>query len=161
MLARAACAAREGPYAGFDLDPEEWEALHIGAWLHDCGKVTTPEHVVDKATKLETVYDRIHEIRTRFEVLKRDADIAYWRGRAEGGDEAALGDQRDALKAMLDEEFAFVAECNVGGEYLSPEKQRRLRDIGARRWLRTLLLPTRATDRRGLAQYRVRRRRAD
>lgn len=146
MLARAACAAREGPYAGFDLDPEEWEALHIGAWLHDCGKVTTPEHVVDKATKLETVYDRIHEIRTRFEVLKRDADIAYWRGRAEGGDEAALGDQRDALKAMLDEEFAFVAECNVGGEYLSPEKQRRLRDIGARRWLRTL------DDRLGLSR---------
>ena len=146
MLARAACAAREGPYAGFDLDPEEWEALHIGAWLHDCGKVTTPEHVVDKATKLETVYDRIHEIRTRFEVLKRDADIAYWRGRAEGGEEAALDDQRDALKAMLDEEFAFVAECNVGGEYLSPEKQRRLRDIGARRWLRTL------DDRLGLAR---------
>ena len=138
MLARAACSAQDGPYAGFDLDAEEWEALHIGAWLHDCGKVATPEHVVDKATKLETVYDRIHEVRTRFEVLKRDAGIDYWRGLAEGGNEAALRDRRDALLAALDEEFAFVAHCNVGGEFLSTDKQQRLREIGARRWTRTL-----------------------
>ena len=61
MLARAACAAQDGPYADFGLDAEEWEALHIGAWLHDCGKVTTPEYVVDKATKLETIHDRLHD----------------------------------------------------------------------------------------------------
>ncbi|MEO6155272.1 MAG: HD domain-containing phosphohydrolase [Thermomonas sp.] len=146
MLARAACAAQDGPYADFDLDPEQWEALHIAAWLHDCGKVTTPEYVVDKATKLETLNDRIHEVRTRFEVLKRDADIDYWRGVAEGGAEPALRQQRDALKTTLDEEFAFVASCNVGGEFLSPDKQARLREIGARRWLRTL------DDRLGLSR---------
>ena len=146
MLARAACAAADGPYAGFDLDTEQWEALHIAAWLHDCGKVTTPEYVVDKATKLETVNDRIHEIRTRFEVLKRDAEIAYWRSVAQGGDEPALQARRDALLATLDEEFAFVATCNVGGEFLSPDKQARLREIGARRWQRTL------DDRLGLSR---------
>ena len=146
MLARAACSSREGPYAGFDLDAEQWEALHIAAWLHDCGKVTTPEYVVDKATKLETVNDRIHEIRTRFEVLKRDADIDYWRGVAEGGEEPALRQARDGLQAKLDEEFAFVATCNVGGEFLSPDKQARLREIGARRWQRTL------DDRLGLSR---------
>ena len=138
LLARAACAAADGPYAGFDLDAEQGEALHIAAWLHDCGKVTTPEYVVDKATKLETVNDRIHEIRTRFEVLKRDAEIAYWRSVAQGGDEPALQARRDALLATLDEEFAFVATCNVGGEFLSPDKQARLREIGARHWQRTL-----------------------
>ena len=146
MLARAACAAADGPYAGFDLDAEQWEALHIAAWLHDCGKVTTPEYVVDKATKLETVNDRIHEIRTRFEVLKRDAEIAYWRSVAQGGDEPALQARRDALLATLDEEFAFVATCNVGGEFLSPDKQARLREIGARHWQRTL------DDRLGLSR---------
>jgi response regulator RpfG family c-di-GMP phosphodiesterase len=67
---------RSGPYKDFALDEDEWEAVHVAAWLHDCGKVTTPEYVVDKATKLETLYDRIHEIRMRFEVLKRDAEIA-------------------------------------------------------------------------------------
>jgi HD-GYP domain-containing protein (c-di-GMP phosphodiesterase class II) len=146
MLARAACAAKDGPYAGFELDPEQWEALHIAAWLHDCGKVTTPEYVVDKATKLETLNDRIHEIRTRFEVLKRDADIDYWRGVAEGGDEPALRERRGAMLGMLDEEFAFVADCNIGGEFLSPDHQARLREIGARPWLRTL------DDRLGLSR---------
>ena len=146
MLARAACAAESGPYADFDLDAEAWEALHVGAWLHDCGKVATPEHVVDKATKLETVYDRIHEIRTRFEVLKRDADIDYWRGVAEGGDEPGLRAHRDALKAVLDEEFAFVARCNLGGEFLHDDQRQRLREIGARPWLRTL------DDRLGLSR---------
>ncbi len=146
MLARAACAAQDGPYADFDLDPEQWEALHIAAWLHDCGKVTTPEYVVDKATKLETVNDRIHEIRTRFEVLKRDAEVDYWRGVAQGGEEPALLQQRDALLAALDEEFGFVAHCNIGGEFLSSDKQARLRQIGARRWLRTL------DDRLGLSR---------
>ena len=146
MLARAACAAQDGPYADFGLDAEEWEALHIGAWLHDCGKVATPEHVVDKATKLETVHDRIHEVRTRFEVLKRDAEIDCWRGIAEGGDRGVLRERCDALKAALDGEFAFVAHCNVGGEFLSPDKQQRLREIGARRWQRTL------DDRLGLSR---------
>ena len=151
MLARAACAQTSGPYAEYALDEDDWEALHLAAWLHDCGKVTTPEYVVDKATKLETVYNRIHEVRVRFEVLKRDAEIAYWRGLAEGGDEPALRQTRDALLATLDEEFAFVARCNVGGEYLPPEQADRLRRIGQRRWQRTL------DDRLGLSRDELER----
>ena len=138
MLARAACEASEGPYADFDLDDSQWEAVHIASWLHDCGKVTTPEYVVDKATKLETIHDRIHEVRMRFEVLKRDTEIAYWRGLAHGADEPAQRHARDAEWSRLDEEFAFVAACNIGGEYLGPEQQARLREIGAQRWRRTL-----------------------
>ena len=57
------------------FNEDEKRELNIAAWLHDCGKVTTPEYVVDKATKLETIYNRIHEIRTRFEVLHRDMTI--------------------------------------------------------------------------------------
>ncbi|HEU0306525.1 MAG TPA: HD domain-containing phosphohydrolase [Lysobacter sp.] len=155
MLARAACEASDGPFASFALDPDEWEAVHIAAWLHDCGKVTTPEYVVDKATKLETIHDRIHEIRMRFEVLKRDADIAYWRGLARGGDEPALRAERDAAWSRLDEEFAFVASCNTGGEYLSPECQQRLCRIGAQRWWRTL------DDRLGLSRDELARRPQD
>lgn len=138
MLARAACDASEGPFATYALDAEQWEALQIAGWLHDCGKVTTPEHVVDKATKLETIYNRIHEIRTRFEVLKRDAEVEYWKALAQGGEECTLRRRRDALLAELDADFAFVAECNLGGEFLSPAHRQRLQQIGERRWLRTL-----------------------
>lgn len=138
MLARAACAERSGPFATFNLTEEQWEELHIAAWLHDCGKVTTPEYVVDKATKLETLHDRIHEIRMRFEVLKRDAELACWQAIAAGGDsdllQAALAEQLHEL----DEEFAFVAQCNEGGEFMAPERVERLQRIAARTWRRTL-----------------------
>jgi HD-GYP domain-containing protein (c-di-GMP phosphodiesterase class II) len=138
MLARAAAASDAEPFAGYQPSDEEWEALHIAAWLHDCGKVTTPEYVVDKATKLETIYDRIHEVRTRFEVLKRDAWIAYWEGVAKGGAEAGLAALRDETLAALDDEFAFIARCNLGGEAMADADLERLRSIGARTWTRTL-----------------------
>lgn len=138
LLAQAACDARDGPFRDFSLDEEQWEAVHVASWLHDCGKVTTPEYVVDKATKLETICDRIHEIRMRFEVLKRDAEIAYWKGRAEGGDADALHATRDVDLAALDADFAFVARCNEGGESLASADVERLRRIAERTWERTL-----------------------
>jgi hypothetical protein len=115
MLAAAAVDSKEGPFASFSLDEGQWEAVHVAAWLHDCGKVTTPEFMVDKATKLETIYDRIHEVRMRFEVLKRDVELTYWRQMAAGGDA----------------DFAFVAACNQGGEFMAPERIERLQAIAA------------------------------
>ncbi|MDX5373886.1 MAG: HD domain-containing protein [Pseudomonadaceae bacterium] len=138
MLAQAAAASETEPFRDYRPSDEEWEALHIAAWLHDCGKVTTPEYVVDKATKLETIYDRIHEVRMRFEVLKRDAWIAYWEGLAKGGDGASLAALRDDTLAALDDEFAFVASCNLGGEAMADADLERLRGIAARTWTRTL-----------------------
>ncbi|MFZ6642689.1 HD domain-containing phosphohydrolase [Undibacterium sp. TC4M20W] len=141
LIAQAACKETEGPFASFKLSDEEWEELHIAAWLHDCGKVTTPEYIVDKATKLETLYDRIHEIRMRFEVLKRDAQIDYWQAVAKdsaGNDAAELKKKLDDTIAQLDSDFAFIAECNEGGEFMAPDKIARIQDIAGRHWLRTL-----------------------
>ena len=138
MLAKAAQESASGPLASFFLNEDEWYELEVAAGLHDCGKVTTPEYVVDKATKLETIYNRIHEIRTRFEVVKRDTEIAYLRGVMAGGDAAALEAERDARQRQLDEDFAFVAECNVGGEFMAPEKVDRLKKIAETTWVRTL-----------------------
>jgi HD-GYP domain-containing protein (c-di-GMP phosphodiesterase class II) len=146
MLAEAACAKQNGPFGAFNLTSEEWEAVEIGSWLHDCGKVTTPEHVVDKATKLETIYDRIHEIRMRVEVLKRDAEIAYWRDLAAGGDEASLRAVLERERRQLDDDFAFIAMCNEGGEFMDPAHVARLREIAGRRWRRTL------SDRIGISE---------
>ena len=145
MLAQAACAETGGDFADFDLSAHEWEQLHIAAWLHDCGKVTTPEHVVDKATKLEALSDRIHEIRMRFEVLKRDAQIAFFRAVTDGAGRAAQQDLLDARLAQIDADFAFVARCNQGGEYLDPASIERLAQIAQQTWQRTL------SDRAGIA----------
>ena len=138
MLAHAACAETSGPFKDFQLDAEEWEAVHVAAWLHDCGKVTTPEYVVDKATKLETLYDRIHEVRMRFEVLKRDAEIACLKAIATGKPEVEARAELARKLAGLDDDFAFVAGCNEGGEFMAPENLERLKEIAARTWTRTL-----------------------
>jgi HD-GYP domain-containing protein (c-di-GMP phosphodiesterase class II)/HAMP domain-containing protein len=138
MLARAACAQSSGPFADFQLDEEQWEAVHVASWLHDCGKITTPEYVVDKATKLETIYDRIHEVRMRFEVLKRDAEIACLKAIAAGEPGAAAQQRLVEEWRRLDEDFAFVASCNEGGEFMAAEKMERLKAIAGRTWLRTL-----------------------
>ena len=75
MLAAAACEASEGQVQGFPAQQtKRMYELHIAGWMHDCGKVTTPEYVVDKSTKLETIYDRIETVITRFEIIKRDVE---------------------------------------------------------------------------------------
>lgn len=138
MLAEAAAASQLPAFSTYQPTEEEWETLHIAAWLHDCGKITTPEYVVDKATKLETLHDRIHEIRTRFEVLKRDAWINYWQACALGADEQHMAELRNACLADLDDDFAFIARSNLGSETMAEADLQRLRRIAERTWTRTL-----------------------
>ena len=138
LLAQAAIDKTEGEYREFSLSEEQWEELDIAAWLHDCGKITTPEYVVDKATKLETIYDRIHEVRMRFEVLKRDAQIAYWKGQVKGGNKKQLEETLIAQSTQIDADFAFVAQCNLGGEFMSHEHVKRLEKISEQTWQRTI-----------------------
>ncbi len=100
--------------------------------------MTTPEYVVDKATKLETIYDRIHEVRTRFEVLKRDAEISYWEQVADGGNRELLRTELDHELKAIEDDFVFVAECNLGDDFVGQEKVERLEQIAKRTWHRTL-----------------------
>ncbi len=136
LLADRLQAEASGPYADFHLDEGEREAFRLAAWLHDCGKVTSPEHIMDKATKLEVLYNRIHEIRMRFEALWRDAEIDCLLARLRGEDRHAAEARRDARQARLHEDLQFVAACNIGGESLSDEAVERLRAIGAQTWMR-------------------------
>ncbi len=137
MLADAASSAVEEPFQTFRMNEDERYELFIASWLHDCGKVTTPEYVVDKATRLETNYNRIHEIRTRFEVLWRDADIAYYQGIADSPERReSLQKEREEKQRQLKEDFTFLASCNEGGEFMAPEKIERLREIGRQQWER-------------------------
>ncbi|UMY63593.1 MULTISPECIES: HD domain-containing phosphohydrolase [unclassified Pseudomonas] len=136
MLLDQAVAAETGPYASFSMSAAERYEFRVAAWLHDCGKVTSPEYVVDKATKLETLYNRIHEVRMRFEVLWRDAELAYWQGLASGADPQALQATLARSQARLQDDFAFVAQANIGGEFMQDADIERLRQIGQQRWQR-------------------------
>jgi HD-GYP domain-containing protein (c-di-GMP phosphodiesterase class II) len=142
MLAEAADETREGPLAEFAMKDKDRYELRIAGLLHDCGKITTPVHVVDKATKLETIFDRIHLVDTRFEVLKRDAEIAALQRKLElartpGVDEITRRQRlyeideelRDTLR-QIEDDRTFVRRCNVGGESMSKEDQERITQIG-------------------------------
>jgi HD-GYP domain-containing protein (c-di-GMP phosphodiesterase class II) len=140
LLADAACRVRTGPLRDFAMTETEMYELEVAAWLHDCGKITTPEYVVDKGTKLETIYDRVHLVDTRFEVLKRDRQIAAlqrWLGEFGAEPESLLRDDarlRGEL-AQLDADRDFVRACNIGGEQMSDEQRERVRRIAAYRWV--------------------------
>lgn len=136
MLSNAAMQSQLPAFQDYHLNEAEIEAFRIAAWLHDCGKITSPEYVVDKATKLETIYNRIHEIRTRFEVLYRDAQIVCLQGKLEGQDPETLQRSCDATQKQLLEEFSFIARANIGSELMSEEDIARVREIGSRRWIR-------------------------
>lgn len=152
MLAKAACEAEEGAWADFDMQENEWREFQIACWLHDCGKVTTPEYVVDKATKLETIYNRIHEVRARFEILHRDKIIAYQEQLLTGkqNPEKLQKDLDESLN-QLQNDFAFVAQCNVGGEFMDEQKQDRLDAISKIQWKRFF------DDRLGLSEAELHR----
>jgi len=137
MLADAAQKSEDAPFKAFRFkNEEERKAFERAAWLHDCGKITTPEYVVDRATKLETIYNRIHEIRTRFEVLWRDVDILYYERLLQGEKKADLARWREEEHHRLIEEFNFIASCNIGGESLDEKKITRIHKIAQRRWIR-------------------------
>lgn len=135
LLVESLCDASDGPFADFQLDEDQRYELRIAAWLHDCGKVTTPVHVMDKATKLETISDRIEVVRARFEALDREAKVRSLE-RALAGEltraEADAEYARDA--AELRDELSFLERANLGAEYLAPEARERIFAIGRRSW---------------------------
>ena len=136
LLAEAVNETTEGPLAQFRMTDKDRYELKIAGLLHDCGKVTTPVHVVDKATKLETIFDRVQLIDTRFEVLKRDLEIESLKRRASmsrmemADDEARL---RDELR-RLDEDRKFLHACNFGSERMRDEDIEHVKRIARYRW---------------------------
>jgi len=101
--------------------------------MHDCGKVTTPVHVMDKSTKLETIFDRIELVRARFEILKRDSEIEMLRAcETPGADRDALRAAHEKNLAELGLELALLEASNVGSEYLEPDKKAKIAQIGQR-----------------------------
>ena len=142
MLAEAVNDTAEGPLAEFAMTEKDRYELRIAGLLHDCGKITTPVHIVDKATKLETIFDRINLVDTRFEVLKRDAEIDALTKKVELARQTELDeitrrerayeideDLRETLR-QIEEDRKFLRRCNIGGESMSKEEQDRALQIG-------------------------------
>lgn len=138
LLAQIVEETNHGKFKDFCFkNDDERREFKIAAWLHDCGKITTPEHIVDKGTKLEANYNRIHEIRTRFEVLWRDAEIEYLNAilNQDVTKEQAF-ETLHSRHSQLQKDFEFIAKANVGGEFMSEDKIARIKEISKQTWLR-------------------------
>ena len=129
MLADEVASTTEGTYKDFSMGEKQRYELYIAAWLHDCGKVATPPHVVDKGTKLETIFDRIELIRTRMELLKRDAEIAFLKRQLNGQSMDTYDKTYTDTIEQINENMSFLESCNIGGEFMKPELQEKVRSI--------------------------------
>ena len=137
MLAQAAVDTKTGPLRDFKLNEKEFYELKIAGWLHDCGKVTTPESVMDKSTKLSGIFDRIDGIDQRFELLKKQAECELLKKQVialqknQHDDFAKFATELEAFKLKCDEDRDFLRKSNFGSEHMTPEDQQRVRDIAA------------------------------
>ncbi len=136
MIAEACCNIDHGPHKDFSMTDEDKYELNVAGWLHDCGKITTPEAVVDKSTKLETIVDRIEMIDTRFEVIKRDVEIAALRRTLGSLGESEFGNdkQLESELKQLDDDREFIRMCNIGGEAMADDLQQRVKKIAQYKW---------------------------
>ena len=135
MLADAAIKTNSGPLKSFTMNEKEVYELKIAAWLHDCGKVTTPESVMDKATKLETIFDRIHLIDHRFELLKTQRENIYLHKTLKAARKGKLDSAKQlthdikVIKNRLNDDKSFIRKVNFGSEFMKPEDIQRVKDI--------------------------------
>jgi HD-GYP domain-containing protein (c-di-GMP phosphodiesterase class II)/ribonuclease BN (tRNA processing enzyme) len=137
MLTEAIHATRNGPLKDFFMTEDDRYELKIAAWLHDCGKITTPEHVVDKATKLETIFDRIHLIDSRFETIRRDLEISFLKQQliASQNNVSLSNDTIEQYKKSLSRvtiDQVFIQQHNSGGEFMTVENQDQVIEIAER-----------------------------
>lgn len=140
LLAEAAHNTHHGYLCDFQLNDADRYELTIAGWLHDCGKITTPEFIIDKATKLETIFDRIHLIETRFEILKRDQEITLLKEQLAElqGDTQLSSERQECLQQrvkQINDDFAFIKHCNIGGEFMSDAYKQRLQTLADTHWV--------------------------
>lgn len=141
LLADAVEKTKTGKYKDFTMNEDERYELYIAAWLHDCGKVATPPHVVDKGKKLETITDRIEVVDTRFEVLKRDTEIKLLKKKInilkDSNNNIAIDKAEASYKEsieQLDDDQRFIQKTNRGGEFMEEDDQKRIEIIGSYKW---------------------------
>tara|TARA_B100000029_G_scaffold514204_1_gene616142 strand:- start:157 stop:1737 length:1581 start_codon:yes stop_codon:yes gene_type:complete len=130
MIADEINADKTGLFKNFIFSDDELDELYVSGWLHDFGKVATPEHIMGKSTKLEGLYDKIDEIKFRFEILKRDIQIEFYKKAIETSN-VETQSIRSKLESINDD-LSFLEKSNLGGEFMSDELKQRIAEIGKR-----------------------------
>lgn len=140
IVAERISKIKDGPFSGVLFTKEELNEVRVAAWMHDIGKITIPEYVADKATKLETIYDRVNEIKTRFEVFKRDAEIKFLKKKIELMETGQLHRVKEFNKEYIqqieriEDDLEVITHANIGSELMDSDKIQRINDIAKKTW---------------------------
>lgn len=139
LIAQAACETQEGLLKDFNLDESDWYELRVASWLHDCGKLATPDYLLDKATKLHLLNDGIETVKARFAALAAQTELAYYRQimQADSTQKVLLERELPVQVALLKEECAFIEIANKGGEFMSADAKQKVKAIAERTWIDT------------------------
>ena len=134
LIADAAHNSKDGTFKDFIMSNDDRYELEVAAWLHDCGKLTTPEFVMDKSTKLERIFDRIELIDMRLEIMKRDAEIEKLNGLANGANEDKLNTSYEVKIDAINEARAFIRRHNKGGEFMHDDDIEKIKNCAKLKW---------------------------
>lgn len=138
MMADATHLEKNGPLGDFKLSEQDRYQLEIAGWLHDCGKIATPDHIIEKETKLQTIFDRIEYVNAKLEIVSRDIEIDYQskiiaalqNNNTEASQRLLL--EKEAKQKTLNEDRMFLQRINVGAEFLTSDQEKNIHTIAAR-----------------------------
>jgi HD-GYP domain-containing protein (c-di-GMP phosphodiesterase class II) len=128
-------------YKDINYTNEEFQQLELAAWMHDIGKIATPEHILDKATRLETLYDQIHTIKMRFNYVKYflKSEMLETKCKFLNGEYQIHMDQVEHKYAQtieeLESDFDFVSQANLAFKVMSDDNIARIKDIGEKSFM--------------------------
>lgn len=134
LIAKAACEDEED-FKEFQLNPDQWYELHVASWLHDCGKLATPDFLLDKSTKLHLHRDGIKEVVLRLECMRKDLEIESLKKILNQPDQKETIEKELEIKVNeLNEARKFLEKSNVGGEFMTAESQAKVKALATLQW---------------------------
>ena len=137
MIAKEINDTVQAPFQNTCFSDDEMEELRLAAWMHDVGKITTPEVIVDKATKLQSFFDRIEFIETRFDLIATAIENDFLKHKLELSAEGKLDlemisrldqDMSEQITTVT-EDFAFLRDINQAVEFMDDDKLKQLQNI--------------------------------
>jgi len=134
MIANAINKCTEGPLKDINFSSEELEEIRFSAWLHDVGKITTPEYIINKSTRLETIFDRIHLIETRFRLIEKTIELEYLKSEQKENNEKKLRQLKESI-TELREDIEFIKSCNTPDRFITEQDVVRIRQIAQKKYI--------------------------